>query len=899
MALPRDGEEIIQRYTSAINEFAEDLLRPFLSQLDLTRYGSRKELNDPIWGTVIVRPPELLIVDSPIFQRLRRIRQLGVVHLVYPAAVHTRFEHSIGVLHQVAELIRAINQCAHSEAKRLAIDKENEQLLRLTALFHDVGHGLMSHVSENALANLPEVNDLQRAFSDKYSVENPALSELAAFFIVKSPAVNELLQNAWKQSGEQYPQVPIEEFISRAIVGLSVSTELPLLHEIITGPYDADKLDYLARDSYMSGVPQVVDINRLSQKIRVAVLTAANLPEEIANEADGKQPNRWYFVAAIAASSARTLDELALARALLHDKIYRHQKVRGAEVMVASALRLLSEGRDYVPTLPLKFADEAFLDLTQEDISTLTLDNESASVVADLIARLRRRQLFVRGFVWSTVPDAVGYTTKDEQTEGFGELSLAAGNANRRAKLVEDIAVTVTQMAKLAKRDTHLKPFGRLSSYIGIDPPRPVKGRSLLRRAYLWQSDGTLRRFRDEYPDTEGWTDQYLVNREIGYVFCPREIEDLVYLATELVFRQQFNIRQPSAFGVESKIDADPLREILFTSGFYEGKPHDLRPMPRCLTVVSAAARIDRIVREASEYTPPIANEDEAENSQPLKIDAATIKDFLRQFTTDREAELGLEMLEAVQFVKRRDIVKTIADFLRNQDSLNTATVVSLGTAKDSGSIVGYYAADVVEDNDISVHHISEIPEGVSHIVFVDDFIGSGRQTIDILETWLGIPNTGDLGEDRGHTELPACLPDRLREAELSFVYCAGLEEGRRKLMDRTAQLELNVRNIHIQHSQDAIPHAFGNDLTANDLTSIIKDNDMRNRCDEIGQKLLRSSRRYDETQIKDRALGYGGKSLLLVLPYNTPAQSLTLLWERGEVDGIEWRPLFPRRRKT
>src|SRR3972149_6979956 len=101
------------------------------------------EIRDPIYGFIFPTKPEFEIIDTPIFQRLKNIKQLALTNLVYPSANHTRFEHSIGVLH-ITSLM----------SEKLLPGKENEEkrrLIRLSALLHDIGHGPFSHVSEYIL----------------------------------------------------------------------------------------------------------------------------------------------------------------------------------------------------------------------------------------------------------------------------------------------------------------------------------------------------------------------------------------------------------------------------------------------------------------------------------------------------------------------------------------------------------------------------------------------------------------------------------------------------------------------------------------------------------------------------------------------------------------------------
>ena len=122
--------------------------------------------------------------------------------------------------------------------------------------------------------------------------------------------------------------------MARAVVGEKISDEVPLLHQLISGPFDADKLDYMPRDATMCGVPIVTDVNRLVQKIRAVRMHEHDLPLEIARTVRKGLPS--YTLIGIARSGASTLDEVALGRSLMFDKIYRHHKVRAVEAMIAA-----------------------------------------------------------------------------------------------------------------------------------------------------------------------------------------------------------------------------------------------------------------------------------------------------------------------------------------------------------------------------------------------------------------------------------------------------------------------------------------------------------------------------------------------------------------------------------
>ncbi len=161
-----------------------------------------------------------LFLDQPEFQRLRRIKQLGNVHRVYPSAVHTRFEHSIGVMHLVGKV-----------AKQLNIDDRTSELLKLAGLYHDIGHMPYSHLFDKVLHIIKPAN-IELEHEDR-SVQT---------FLKVSKRVNVLTEKD-------------ELFIVACIKGEPLYEYDPYLFQIISGGVDCDRMDYLNRDSYHTGMP--------------------------------------------------------------------------------------------------------------------------------------------------------------------------------------------------------------------------------------------------------------------------------------------------------------------------------------------------------------------------------------------------------------------------------------------------------------------------------------------------------------------------------------------------------------------------------------------------------------------------------------------------------------------
>lgn len=194
---------------------------------------SNKVIRDSIHGDIFLTQDEIEVVDTPEFQRLRRVNQLGMTSLVYPSANHTRFEHSLGTLHLAGKM-----------AERLELEGEKEKLIRLAALLHDVGHGPLSHTSEVFLSRHLRISH------EQLSVETISRSPIAMVLEEQGFSVSELSEAIYGQRG----------FISK----------------IISSEVDVDRMDYLVRDAHHTGVGYgIIDLDRLinTAEIRGDLLT--------------------------------------------------------------------------------------------------------------------------------------------------------------------------------------------------------------------------------------------------------------------------------------------------------------------------------------------------------------------------------------------------------------------------------------------------------------------------------------------------------------------------------------------------------------------------------------------------------------------------------------------------
>ena len=243
------------------------------------------EITDPIHRYIRFTELEREIIDTPVFQRLRKIRQLAGAHLVYPSAQHTRFEHSLGTMHLAGLAGQTLLDKGYIEKK------DQLEGLRLAALLHDIGHGPFSHLFEEVL--------IGRGMSTS-SHENMGKK------IIRETIIKDKL--------EKYG------YNSDSICNLSFG-ESPIIfyNEIIAGGLSSDIMDYLPRDSFFTGVEYgKIDYYRLISSFEV--LSNGHL--------------------GINKSAINSLESMLISRFQMFKAVYFHKTVRSAEVMLLHSLLL-------------------------------------------------------------------------------------------------------------------------------------------------------------------------------------------------------------------------------------------------------------------------------------------------------------------------------------------------------------------------------------------------------------------------------------------------------------------------------------------------------------------------------------------------------------------------------
>jgi uncharacterized protein len=276
------------------------------------------DIVDPIHDFIRVYETELKIIDLPVFQRLRRIRQLSGAHLTYPGAQHSRFEHSLGVMHIAGQAAAALK-----EGEYLQPDQISD--IRLAALLHDVGHGPFSHLFEEVLQ-----------YKKKISHE-----ELGKQLILRSE-IGDILSKAGFD----------KKLITKLAFG---DTKYRFVNEIVSGSLSADMMDYLQRDGYFTGAEHAkIDHKRIIQSLDV-------------------YKNRL----ALDRSALYSFESMILSRYQMFKAVYFHKTVRSAEVMLLEAIRLADDEAGFTS---LNLGE--YVKLTDESVVAriLALSDKSADI---------------------------------------------------------------------------------------------------------------------------------------------------------------------------------------------------------------------------------------------------------------------------------------------------------------------------------------------------------------------------------------------------------------------------------------------------------------------------------------------------------------------------------------
>src|SRR5450759_2421586 len=364
--------------------------------------NKRKIINDPVYGFISI-PGEFVfdLIEHPWFQRLRNIKQLGLTSFVYPGATHSRFQHGLGALHLMNMAIATLR------SKGVIITPAEEEATLIAILLHDAGHGPFSHALENSIISGITHEDisllLMRKLNEKYNGKLDLTIEIFT---------------------DKYYR--------------------KFLHELISGQMDMDRLDYLRRDSFFTGVIEgSVGSDRIIRMLNV-------VDDSLVIDEKG----------------IYSLEKFLIARRLMYWQVYMHKTVLSSESLLVKILKrakeLANEGSDLYATPALRFflynkighadltndgnftpgliaANFTRLDYTDILVSAKYWSDHSDKVLSDLSVRLSRRDLFAIELQNDPFPE-----------NRVKELRTLAGDLMNVSRELEDYYVFTNSISNLA-----------------------------------------------------------------------------------------------------------------------------------------------------------------------------------------------------------------------------------------------------------------------------------------------------------------------------------------------------------------------------------------------------------------------------------------------------------------
>ena len=346
--------------------------------------NKKKIINDPVYGFITI-PSDLVydLIQHPYVQRLRYIKQLGMTHLVYPGALHTRFHHALGAMHLMGLALETI------KSKGQAISYQEEEAVTIAILLHDIGHGPFSHALEHTI-----VDGVSHEHSSTLLMDN-----LNREFDGKLGLALEIFNNRYHKK---------------------------FLYQLVSGQLDLDRMDYLNRDSFFTGVSEgVISFDRIIKMLDV-------VDDQLVVEEKG----------------IYSIEKFLIARRLMYWQVYLHKTVIAAEQMLVKILErakeLSGEGRDL-------FASPCFSYFLKNSISKEEFKNDPRNI--ERFTKLDDNDIFTSIKVWVNDEDII-LSTLCSHLISRNLYQVEITNEPPLIEIINDLADKVTDEYEISDDDT-------------------------------------------------------------------------------------------------------------------------------------------------------------------------------------------------------------------------------------------------------------------------------------------------------------------------------------------------------------------------------------------------------------------------------------------------------------
>jgi HD superfamily phosphohydrolase len=341
--------------------------------------NKKKIINDPVYGFISI-PSELVydVISHPYFQRLRYIKQLGMTHLVYPGALHTRFHHALGAMHLMSLAINLLRSKGHT------ITEGEEEAAILAILLHDIGHGPFSHALEHSLVTGIKHEDISAKL----------MQDLNAHFGGRLTHAIEIFNGTYHKK---------------------------FLHQLISGQLDLDRMDYLNRDSFFTGVSEgVISFDRIIKMFNV-------YDDNLVIEEKG----------------IYSIEKFLIARRLMYWQVYLHKTVISGEMIL---VKLLERAKELSAAGENLFASPSLNYFLENDINEANFFAQHENL--EHFTNLDDQDIYAAVKVWTKHPDKI-LSTLCKMLTSRNLYKVEMGNekaGDDRVNFLQDAAVNLLEI---------------------------------------------------------------------------------------------------------------------------------------------------------------------------------------------------------------------------------------------------------------------------------------------------------------------------------------------------------------------------------------------------------------------------------------------------------------------
>ena len=923
----------------------------FITEIERSDTTPRaKAVKDHIWGMVELDPLAVRILDSPVMQRLRWVHQTGLTYITYPTANHSRFEHSIGVYHVVSRLLESLRKTEeidkqdnhlgeHSELKAVSYsaDSAETKLIKVAALLHDVGHVAFSHVTEKIFLDFSKnlrigpftTHDFLRDFSLVYrgikdaddtdvgtSPEIP-LSEIVSVAVIN----HERFRRFFKVCNSSSATEARDDLcnIGTLILGDRIEPNDFALPEILSGPVDADKIDYLVRDAHACGLSTGIDVARVFFR---AGVYEAQQPEKFMKSKSLKGVQSGPIrVFVIDQSGSDALREMGQARVSLYQRVYHHHVTRNAEAhfreIIKSKLDEPDDGAEFCKDLL------SFFIMTESEILQKLAEDGKSEPSRRLAGAIRNRQLLKRSIFLDARVIGIRLPTFLESVQaistGHDKLITRVTNwlndfatnllPSRSIEFICGLKEESERIRKLlSKNDVPLDmlpPEEEQPRLLILPFPTPQDAQP--REAFLL-SGGEITSSGQRVQSY-----QYAGERmaTAGYVLTAPGWREIVAIAFQsVVYEAADDIlgiggeRTPDINGsgppmpelegiywpvidVEAAVhpcnlSTARLREFrgrLAKAGYYDKRP------------VLYPRRTDQHLAEISKKFAVFSGE----RGWTFDADGETLAAFLSQFPPAiRDAAMNL--VDRFEVLGRETISEHFLGAIKSVAENCQGVIHLVPQSPSSGHLMRSYLRDAPLPDEIGGAQLKlhsglrdalgamlgngAEPSDTDTLVFFDDNIASGTQAANQLKAYFGKYEPRE-GGNYFCRPLPAQDLNILTKVRIGFAYAIGSEDGLKMVQNTCADLSLQADMKTLSFGK-----SFGDLGNATEIseklraflslvgTGVLFHRFSREQPDDDKAELLKKA--------KEHSLGYGAAEGALITPLNVPSSTYTAFWCPG-----------------